>query len=230
VVQAGTGNILVATGNAPFNGSSNWGDSMLELGPTLQPLRHWTPTNQQQLSQDDLDVGSTAPTLLPGGLVVQGGKAGVLSLLDLSKLPGMSGAGGHRLGGELQNIGLPGSGGMYTAPAVWEHAHSTFVIVGTARGTWAYRLAHRRLHFAWRNPAPGSSPVLAGRLLYVFDVSGGKINIMSPATGRTLLSLGAAAGHWNSPIVIGGRIIEPVGDSNNHATGGQLYIYHLPGR
>jgi outer membrane protein assembly factor BamB len=230
VVQPGTGNILVATGNAPFNGSTNWGDSMLELGPTLQPLRHWTPSNQQQLSQNDLDLGSTAPALLPGGLAVQGGKAGLLTLLDLSKLRGMSGAGGHQLGGKLQNIALPGSAPMFTAPVVWQHAHATFVIVGTARGTSAYRLAGRRLHVVWRNPAPGSSPVVAGGLLYVFDVADGKLNILSPATGHTLMSLGAAAGHWNSPIVLGGRIIEPVGDANNHATGGQLYIYHLPGR
>jgi hypothetical protein len=230
VVQPKTGNILVATGNAPWNGSTNWGDSALELGPTLKPLRHWTPTNQAFLNANDVDVGSTSPALLPSGLAVQGGKEGILSLLDLSKLRGMTGAAGRHLGGQLQNIGLPGSAQMFTAPVVWQQAHRTLVIVGTDSGTWAYRLVHRRLHVAWRTSVPGSSPVLAGGLLYVFDISDGKLDIMSPTSGRVLLSLGAAGGHWNSPIVIGGRIIEPVGDANDHDTSGKLYIYHLPGR
>jgi outer membrane protein assembly factor BamB len=230
VVQPKTGNILVATGNAPWNGSTNWGDSAIELGPNLQPLRHWTPTNQNFLNTNDVDVGSTSPALLPGGLAVQGGKSGILALLDLSKLRGMSGAAGRHLGGELQDIGLPGHSQMFTAPVVWSHAGKTLVIAATFSGTWAYRLSHRRLHVAWRNSSPGSSPVLAGGLLYVYDVSGGKLEILSPSTGRTLMSLNATGGHWNSPIVVGGRIIEPVGDANNHSSSGQLYIYHLKGR
>lgn len=229
VVQPGTGNVLTATGNGPWNGSTNWGDSAIELGPTLKPLRHWTPSNQQYLDTHDVDLGSTSPALLPGGLAVQGGKAGVLSLLDLSRLRGMTGAAGRHLGGELQDIGVPRGVEMFSAPVVWEHAHTTFVIVGTQGGTSAYRLAQRRLRVVWRTSITGTSPVVAGGLLYVFD-SRGALDVMSPTTGRVLRSLGAASGHWNSPIVVGGRIIEPVGDANDHSTTGQLYIYHLPGR
>ena len=36
VIEPGTGRILVATGNAPFNGSTDWGDSVLELRPDAQ--------------------------------------------------------------------------------------------------------------------------------------------------------------------------------------------------
>jgi hypothetical protein len=223
--------MLLATGNAPFNGSSNWGDSMLELGPTLKPLRHWTPTDQQQLNQSDTDLGSTSPALLPGGLVVQGGKAGVLSLLRLSKLPSMTGSGGHRLGGELQDIATPGGSQMLTAPVIWEHSRRTYLFVGTDGGTSAYVLgSNERLRVAWSDGFAGTSPVLAGGLLYVFDEQSGTLNVLSPTTGHVLKALSAAGGHWNSPIVIGGRIILPVGDANNHATSGQLFIYHLPGR
>jgi hypothetical protein len=49
-------------------------------------------------------------------------------------------------------------------------------------------------------------------------------------SGRTLATLAAATGHWNSPIVAGGRIILPEGNANDHATSGTLAIYHLPGR
>ncbi len=66
VVEPGSGRLLVATGNGRFNGSTHWGDSVLELSPDATHLLHnWTPTNQAQLSGSDTDVGSTAPALLP---------------------------------------------------------------------------------------------------------------------------------------------------------------------
>ncbi len=231
VVEPGSGDLLVATGNGPFNGSTDWGDSVLELGPTLKPLGHWTPTNQQQLNQNDTDLGSTAPALLPGGLAVQGGKAGVLSLLSLKRLYSMKGAGGHRLGGGLQDISSPGGSGVFTAPAVWEHGGHAWLFVGTDGGTGAYVLgADRRLHMRWQDGTPGTSPVLGGGLLYVYDEVDGVLKVMNPVDGHVLDSLAAASGHWNSPIVIGGRIILPVGNGDDQRTTGQLFIYHLPGR
>jgi PQQ-like domain len=231
VVDPSTGDILLATGNGPFNGSTDWGDSVIELSPTLQPLGHWTPTNQQHLNASDTDVGSTAPALLPGGFAVQGGKEGILSLLKLSALSSMTGAGGHHLGGSLQNISTPGGDLMFTAPAVWQNAKQTWLFVGDGTATWGYRLeSDNRLHVAWRDSIAGTSPVLAGGLLYVFDPNGGQLNVVAPTTGHVLHTLPAASGHWNSPIVIGGRIILPVGNADDQQTSGQLFIYHLPGR
>jgi hypothetical protein len=231
VIDPSNGDILLATGNAPFNGSTNWGDSMIELSPTLEPLRHWTPTNQQQLNNNDTDLGSTAPALLPGGLAVQGGKAGILSLLPLSHLPAMTGAGGHRLGGSAQNISTPGGAAMFTAPAVWTHSGRTYLFVGDGSATWGYFLGtDHRLHVAWQDSTAGTSPVVAGGLLYVYDPNAGQLNVLAPMSGHTLHTFAAAGGHWNSPIVIGGRIILPVGNANDQQTSGELFIYHLPGR
>jgi hypothetical protein len=72
--------------------------------------------------------------------------------------------------------------------------------------------------------------VLAGGLLYVFDPGGGALNVYRPASGRRVASLGASGGHWNSPIAVGGRVILPTGDANDHSTSGEIFIYHLPGR
>ncbi len=103
VIEPGSGRILLATGNGPFNGSTNWGDSVLELSPDGGTLLHsWTPTNQAQLNNNDQDLGSTEPVLLPGGLAVQGGKAGVLSLLDLGRLDGTTGSASSRTGGSFR--------------------------------------------------------------------------------------------------------------------------------
>ena len=99
VIEPGTGRMLVATGNAPFNGSTDWGDSVLELSPDGSRLLHnWTPTDQAHLNSDDLDLGSTSPAVLPvfhgHRLAIQGGKAGVLDLLDLDRLDGTTGGPG----------------------------------------------------------------------------------------------------------------------------------------
>ena len=236
-IEPGTGRILVATGNGPFNGSTDWGDSVLELSPDgKQLLQNWTPTDQAQLNSNDTDLGSTSPAILPAyhgrRLAVQGGKAGLLDLLDLNRLDGTSGGPGGRLGGQVDQVGSPDGAEVLTAPAVWSHDGRIWVFVGDGSATWAYVLtggaAHPRLRVAWKSGSGGTSPVIAGGLLYVYD-PGGALDIYVPATGHRLVSLPAGGGHWNSPIVIGGRVILPVGNANDHATSGTLDIFHLAG-
>ena len=235
VIEPGTGRILVATGNAPFNGSTDWGDSVLELSSDAgQLLQHWTPTNQARLNSSDADLGSTAPAVLPvyhgRRLAIQGGKAGVLDLLDLDRLDGTTGGPSGRTGGQVDEIQSPGSDQVFTAPAVWSHGGRIWVFVGDGAGTWAYVLtggAHPRLEVSWKSGSGGTSPVIAGGLLYVYD-PGGALDVYLPASGRRLVSLPAGSGHWNSPIVVGGRVILPVGNANDHATSGTLDIFHLP--
>src|SRR5205085_7659841 len=49
VIEPGTGRILIATGNGPFNGFTNWGDSVLELAPDASRLlQNWTPKDYAQ--------------------------------------------------------------------------------------------------------------------------------------------------------------------------------------
>ena len=49
VIEPGNRRILVATGNGPFDGRFNWGNSVLELSADAGRLLHnWTPTNQAQ--------------------------------------------------------------------------------------------------------------------------------------------------------------------------------------
>jgi PQQ-like domain len=237
VIEPRSGRVLVATGNGPFNGSTDWGDSVLELSPSAGRLLHnWTPRNQAQLNANDTDLGSTAPALLPPTrgyrLAVQGGKDGMLHLLNLNRLDGTPGGAGRRTGGELENISAPGGGQVLTAPVVWSHGGRAFVFVADDSGTAAYTLrsgGSPRLVTAWRNGSAGTSPVLAGGLLYVYDEQGGALKVYNPVSGHLLRSLPAASGHWNSPIVIGGRIILPTGNANGHQTHGEIFVYHLPG-
>ena len=217
VVVPGSGDLLVATGNGRFDGRTYWGDSVLLLSSNASRLlRNWTPRDQARLSAGDVDLGSTAPALLSSRLAVQGGKDGKLRLL---RLPGLGGRLG-RTGGELQTISAPGGSGVFSAPAVWRGR----VFVATDSATWCYRLVGGRLRVVWRKSTGGTSPVVAGGLLYVYDPGGG-LNVYRPTTGALVTRLSAGSGHWNSPIVTDGRIALPEGDANDHSTSGVLDIW-----
>jgi outer membrane protein assembly factor BamB len=237
IIEPGSGRILVTTGNGPFDGRSSWGDSVLELAPDASRLLHnWTPANQARLGAGDVDLGSTSPALLPPfhgrRLAVQGGKAGVLDLLDLDRLDGTTGGAGRRLGGQVSETSAPGGAQVFTQPAVWSAGGRTYVFVTDGAGTTAYQLvdaAHPRLRQVWSDGSAGTSPVVAGGLLYVFD-PGGTLNIRRPLTGALVRALPAGSGHWNSPIVVGGRVVEPTGAYGSGASSSTIDIWHLPGR
>jgi outer membrane protein assembly factor BamB len=233
VVEPGSGRLLIATGNGDFNGRTDWGDSVLELSPTAALLHNWTPRNQAQLAGSDTDVGSTAPAVVEVGgrrLGVQGAKDGQLHVLDLDRLDGTTAPAGPRLGGEIQDVSSPGSAQVLTAPAVWSHGGRTYVFVADDAGIVAYLTHPGGLTVAWRTGTPGTSPVVAGGLLYVYDELDGALDVYYPAQGRRVASLPVATGHWNSPIVVGGRIVLPVGAYGSHSLRGTIDIWHLPGR
>jgi outer membrane protein assembly factor BamB len=217
-VDPANGDLVVATGNGPFNGSTDWGDSVLVLSPDASRLlRHWTPGNQQQLEASDLDLGSTSPAFLQNGLAVQGGKDGQLRLLDLHHLPGPS----TTTGGEVQTLAVPGGTDLFSEPAVWK---GRWVFLADSAGTAAWLLRGGRLHAVWSNANDGTSPVLAGNLLYV--AGSGAVHVYVPTSGRLVASLPTGSLHWQSPVVAGGRVAMPLGDANDHATSGQLVIFH----
>jgi len=220
VVDPASGDLLVATGNGSFDGKIYWGDSVLVLSPDAKRLvKHWTPSNQDDLNKQDLDLGSTAPGLLSDGYVVQGGKDGKLRLLQLSRLAGVD----STTGGELQTVPVPGPTDMFSAPAIWQ---GQWVFVATANGTAAWRLQKGRLQQAWSNGNAGTTPVVAGSLLYVqWD---GGIRVYAPTTGAQIASLPVGDVHWQAPIVVDGRIADAEGNANQHAESGVLDIYRVP--
>jgi outer membrane protein assembly factor BamB len=238
VIEPGSGRILTATGNGDFNGRTGWGDSALELTANASRVLHnWTPGNQAQLDQSDTDLGSSIPALVPvyhgRRLVVQGGKDGLLHLLNLHRLNGTAGPASPRLGGQVSQVSSPGGAEVFTMPVATRVNGRILVFVSTDAGTAAYGLtggSHPRLHPVWSTSTPGTSPVLSGGLLYVYDQQDGRMVIRVPATGRTVGSLAAGQGHWNSPIVVGGRIIEPTGTYHSSDTSSLIDIWHLPGR
>src|SRR5207253_1213463 len=130
-----------------FNGTTNWGDSVLELNANATTLLDsYTPTNQDYLNSNDLDLGSSAPALLPQQptsstpyLAVQAGKDGQLRLLNRRNLSGTGHPGA--LGGELQLLAAPGSCEVLTAPVVWQDSSGkVWLFVANDCGLGAYNL------------------------------------------------------------------------------------------
>ena len=63
------GNLYFATGNGSWNGTTDYGDSIVKVGPpsggSFPLVDYFTPYNQATLSGEDLDLASGGPVLLP---------------------------------------------------------------------------------------------------------------------------------------------------------------------
>jgi hypothetical protein len=83
------------------------------------------------------------------------------------------------------------------------------------------------LQEAWSNGTGGTSPFEADGLLFVYAPEGA-LNVYEAVSGRRIATLPCGPGHWNSPIVVDGKIVLPEGDANSRDTRGVLDIWALP--
>jgi hypothetical protein len=221
VIDSTTGDIYVATGNGLWDGNMSWADATIRLDSAASHmLGNYTPTNTEALQQADLDVGSTSPVLLGGGNLAQGGKDGTIRVLAASAIAGAS----PHQGGEAQVVSTPSAAGMFTAPALYRTSAGTTMFATDGSGTAAWTVNGTTLSSAWQNGNAGTSPIVAGGLLYVYDPSGA-LRVYQPATGTLVATLPCGQGHWNSPIVADGRIALPEGNARNHLLTGTLDIW-----
>lgn len=216
------GRVYATTGNGDFDaqgGGANYGDTVLALSADgAQLAASYTPPDYASLESGDVDLGSTAPALLPRRarsrtplLAVQGGKDGILRLLDRAHLRGVD--------DELQRVDLGEP--LFSAPAVWTDAHArTWIYVGLGTRLRAYRAStdgtgRTQLVHAWDAPLPGpregTSPIVAGGAVLI--AGSGALLAFDGTTGRRLWSsAGPRAGgsigaiHWQSPIAVDGWV------------------------
>jgi hypothetical protein len=224
--------IYMATGNGAFApGLFRWGETVFALNPdgsgavTGNPLDSYTPTNFQNLTDTDTDLGSTAPAILPAAsgkfphLAVQGGKDAKLRLLNLDNLSGKNLVG--QTGGELFSMNVPMGGEILTQPAVWVNPvdSHTWVFVSNGAGIAGLELVvdgagNPSLQGRWTAGA-GTSPVVANGVLYY--ARSGLISALSPTSGNLLWSSSQVGGiHWQSPIVANGVVY--LEDQNGNLT------------
>jgi outer membrane protein assembly factor BamB len=199
-VVDGAGSIYVATGNGlPFDVAGQ-SDSVLRLSAALAVQSTFTPRNFASLSATDRDLGSTSPTLLPGGLVFQIGKEGIGYVLHAADLGG--------LGGAAASARICGGGFGGTA------VDGGVVFVSCFKGLYAVRVsAGPALTVTWSagtvRPGP---PIVAGGVVWVIDKAGALVGFSESAGKKVYDHALDVAGSFPSPAAADGRLFAPDGD------------------
>jgi outer membrane protein assembly factor BamB len=218
--------ILFTTGAGTFDadrGGRDWGDTVVALHPDGtgsgggMPVDSYTPNDFQDLQNAGDDLGSSNPAILPAvpasrypHLAVQGGKEGELHLIDRDDLSRQGGPG--HTAGEIEPVLVPQGGPLLTAPAVWVNPQDggVWLFLANANGISAMQLfvdaqGNPTIFTQWTAAAGGTSPVVANGVLY-YAGSGG-LRALDPLSGKALFADAGVGGiHWQSPIVIGGRV------------------------
>jgi len=137
-----SGNIYVETGNGVFNGVDNWSDSVLKFSPTGSMLDYFTPFDQAIMQQNDIDLGSSGPMILPDlvgsashpHVMIATGKVGVVYLLDQTNLGKYNTAANQDVA-EV-HVGFNTTdpqGGFYGQPAYWNQNLYTVMVGDSLR-------------------------------------------------------------------------------------------------
>ena len=171
-----SGDIWTATGNG-FGTTFGHQESVLELDSNLNLLQFWAPSDWLYLDDNDLDLGSSDPILLPDGLVFEIGKQGVGELLSASDLGSVGGTPLH----ESDVCDGSWGGGVYDDGVIY---------IACDDGLHALSLDNSNDTFAplagWTvNGNAIGPPIVAGGLVWSVDYNGGSLYGMNPQTGAT---------------------------------------------
>ena len=123
-----SGNVYYMVGNGDWNGTRNFGESMVKFGSTPgMPLLDWfTPDSWSSLNAGDVDYGSSGPILIPGtDLIAGAGKTSIFYVMHTGNL-GHESAGNGQIVQSLANNG----GGVYGGPVYWNRS--------AGAGPWMY--------------------------------------------------------------------------------------------
>lgn len=206
-------NIFVATGNGTGTSDPKYGDSVVKLSALASPLDWWAPPDWHSLDSADADLGSSMPTLLPGGFLFQSGKDGNGYL--------QNGAGlGHVTPAVAETSGFC-SGGSFGG-SVYDPGNSTIYAACTG-GLKALSLGSgtppslvAKAGFSAPAAATGP-PMIAGGLVWVTNHSTGTLYGLDLTPGATrshfpIPENGSQVNHFASPSAGGGRLFLGSGD------------------
>ena len=122
-------NLYLITGNGQFDANSatapnnDYGDSFLQLSPSLSVQSYFTPSDQATDEADDQDFGAGGAAVVlnlssgsPQHLVIGGGKDGTLYLLNGDSMGGLGDSNAR------QHFSA-GNGGVYATGAFWNNTY-----------------------------------------------------------------------------------------------------------
>jgi polyvinyl alcohol dehydrogenase (cytochrome) len=210
------GDAFIATGNGIGSSSSNdpeYGDAVVKLTPFASVLDWWAPANWHALDSSDADLGSSMPTLLPGGYLVQSGKDGNAYLLNRSTL-------GHVSSPTAQLSGY--CNGRSWGGSVYDPANES-VYTSCSDGLRAASFGPGpppalAVKPGFSAPAVSTAPpMIAGGMVWFTRYLGGALYGLNPSTGAvikqfTLPEDGSQVNHFAVPSAGGGRLFVASGD------------------
>ncbi len=223
----GSGTIYASTGNPNPDGGSaetfDYSDSLVALDPAHDlsadptheahaPLGYFEPPSWMQDSNNDTDLGSAGPELLPGGVIFQAGKNGTGYLIDSAT---MSSGAPALFSGEVC-----GGTGSFGGDA---HADGAiYVACSSGVQALAYGQAAHSFTPLWQGPEDAfGPPIVSGGLVWSiatggFHGGGTKLYGLDPATGHATYTEklpSPVADHFASPSAAGGRVLVATGSS-----------------
>lgn len=183
------GNLFISSANGVFAeraGNPDLGDSIIRLSPALAVTDYFTPFNQQYLSDNDLDLGSSGVLLLPPetgspahpNLLVTAGKEARIYLVDRDSM-GRSQAGADQqavqtLPGVVQQVFGPPA--YFNGKIYFSAAADKLKAFGIANASiTAEPVSTTSMSFV----SPGTSPIVsangtANGIVWSFELGGGK--------------------------------------------------------
>ena len=126
-----SGNICVITGDGSFDanqpGGFDYGDTFIKFSPALSILDWFTPDNYVILQQQNLDLGTGGPLMLPGTTyMVGGGKQGVVYVVDTTNMGHVDSSDNSQI---VQTFQATNGGAIIAAPIYWSGPNGQFIYV-----------------------------------------------------------------------------------------------------
>jgi outer membrane protein assembly factor BamB len=215
---APNGDIYVATGNgnSGLTKHFDFNDSVLEFSPTLELLDWWAPSEWEEWDQKDLDLGSSEPIPLPGGLIFQIGKKGEGFLFHANALGKVGGTPAASLQICVENGNEKSYGGGIYVPSgaetgtLYVNCLNGFHAVSVNTATPSMALDSAWTPNATEDEKVVGPPIYAGGLIWVaswFGTSAGTLFGLDPTSGAVKFheSLGKFM-HFATPSAGGGRL------------------------
>src|SRR6266542_3747662 len=187
------GTLYVSVGNGSETSTSfDDSDSVTALSPGLHRTGVFAPSTWRHDNDNDNDLGSTQPALLPGGMLLADGKSGTAYLVKAAHLGGV--------GGQVVQAEV--------CPAYGQAAVQGSVVYEPCErgGLTAVDTTGNKIRVLWRGPASAwGSPVIGGGRVWVTDWKAGTLYELDQATGaaRDSLDLGTTLPHFSSMSMTG---------------------------
>jgi uncharacterized protein (TIGR03437 family) len=233
------GNLYAISGNGEFDppaSGANFGDSVVKLSPLeLTMVDYFTPFNQLQLDQADLDLGSSGALLLPDSvgsaahthLLICAGKEGRIYLLDRDRMGQFNAGGDSQIVQSVANAIGPLYGGA-------AYFNQTVYFAASYDRLKAFRISDAHLETAPLSQSPesfsypGAVPAISangsangivwlmdgsyGGTLRAFDATNVTRELYHSQMNAARDALGPFV-RFSTPLIVNGRVYAGTGDS-----------------